>query len=93
MNKLIITTLLAMSIGGCSKDDDASKKVPAAGFQETKLLCTQCHAIPHPSQYHPAAWPSIVAKMERYMIENNQRTPSPMEREAILSYLQSGWNK
>lgn len=104
MNKPIAAILLTLFIGGCGKGGGSGEEVavpqgtiahqmPIPGLQETQRLCAQCHALPNPSQHHPAAWPGIMARMESHMIANKRPTPNQMEREAILGYLQSGWQK
>lgn len=94
-------------ISGCSKGGDPDQVVvlppgtsmdtataaSPPGLQETQKLCRQCHALPNPSQHHPAAWPSIIARMENYMVASKRPTPTPQERQAILTYLQGGWKK
>ena len=108
MNKPIVAILLALFVSGCSKGGGTGEEVvvpkgtnsgmaatskPVPGLQETQKICTQCHAMPNPSQHHPAAWPSIVARMEGHMVANRKPTPNQSEREAIIGYLQSGWQK
>ena len=109
MNKPIVAVLLAIFIGGCGKGGDSDEVVVIPkganasvaqgstsfipGLQETQKICSQCHALPSPTQHHPAAWPGIVARMENHMVANRRPMPSPQEREAILSYLQGGWQK
>ena len=83
-----------MLVSGCNKGTNshdaksANGKQPQ-GYEETKLICTQCHTLPIPDQHHPAAWPSIVARMEGYMRANNKILPDQKQRAAILSYLQN----
>lgn len=104
MNKSIIAILTAaILIAGCGKggsgtevavnETAASMQTPVPGLQETQKYCAQCHALPSPSQHHPAAWPGIVARMEGHMIENKKFMPNQTEREVIIGYLQSGWQK
>ena len=96
MKRLVAAIFIVMLIGGCNKGANShngktaeadEKTLP--GYQETKLICTQCHALPNPDQFHPAAWPSIVARMEGHIKANNKTMPSGKELEAILGYLQS----
>lgn len=81
------------TISGIATQGGSANQTLTPGLQETQRLCTQCHALPNPNQHHPAAWPSIVARMENLMVANKRATPNPMEREAILGYLQGGWQK
>lgn len=78
---------------GMADQGSATASAPAPGLLETQRICTQCHALPSPSQHHPAAWSSIVARMEGLMRASNRPTPNQTEREAIIGYLQSGWQK
>ena len=104
MKKSIMAILLATVIAGCNKGADSRGAMseaggkmggvetnanPLPGYHEAKLICTQCHALPSPDQFHPAAWPSIVARMEGHIRANNKILSSYKEREAILGYLQS----
>ena len=103
----VLSLSIAGLISGCGKGGDSDQVVvlpqgsstatsaPASppGLQETQRACSQCHALPSPTQHHPAAWPSIVARMENHMVASKRPTPSPQEREAILGYLQGGWQK
>ncbi len=104
MKKLIMAILLATVIAGCDKGADsrgamleadgkmgvATDANPLPGYHEAQLICTQCHALPSLDQFHPAVWPSIVARMEGHIRVNNKILPSDQERVAILGYLQSG---
>ncbi len=102
MNKSTIAILTTIFlIAGCGKGgsgtevavNETSAQMPVPGFQETQKFCTQCHALPSPGQHHPAAWPGIVTRMEGRMIESKRPMPNQTEREAIIGYLQSGWQK
>lgn len=93
--RLPVTAIfLVMFISGCNKgasshDGKMANGMPSLGYEEAKLICTQCHAMPIPDQYHPAAWPSIVKRMEGYMQANNKMLPDDKQRAAILAYLQN----
>ncbi len=103
MKKSIMAILLATLVAGCDKGADSRGAMleadgkmgvktdagPLPGYHEAKLICTQCHALPSPDQFHPAAWPSIVARMEGHIRANNKILSSDKERVAILGYLQS----
>ena len=109
MNKSVAAVVvIALFMGGCGKGGDSdvvvipkgssptqgelsSAAIP--GLQETQRMCSQCHALPSPTQHHPAAWPGIVARMENHMVASKRPTPTAQEREAIIGYLQSGWQK
>ena len=108
LQKSIIVVLLATALIGCNEGSDSHKAIPQSevsaagveastapepGYLETKAICTQCHAMPVADQFHPAAWPSVVARMEAHMRSNNKILPSDQERTAILAYLQNnkGW--
>lgn len=90
--KLFITTItLVMVISACNKgaNSNDAKMASSPGYEEAQLICTQCHALPSSDQYHPAAWPSIVKRMEGYMQANNKMLPNEKQRTAILTYLQN----
>ena len=103
----VLSLSIAGLISACGKGGDSDQVVvlpqgssmmagaPATppGLIETQKMCSQCHALPSPTQHHPAAWPGIVARMENHMVASKRPTPSPQEREAILGYLQGGWQK
>ncbi len=104
MKKSIMAILLVTVVVGCNKGTDTRGAMSEAdgkmggvetnanllpGYHEAKLICTQCHVLPSPDQFHPAAWPSIVARMEGHIRANNKILPSDKEHVAILGYLQS----
>lgn len=91
MKPLVTTLFLALLISGCDKGGYSSLTNVAMrpGYKEAKLICTQCHALPEPDKHHPAAWPSIVTRMEGHIRANRQIMPDQKQREAILAFLQS----
>ena len=44
------------------------------------IACSQCHALPDPSQHTAAEWPSIVKRMQRHMAWANTVTGTPALR-------------
>ena len=94
MKQSIATAFLFLLISGCNKGADShdakrADSMAQPGYAEANLICTQCHDLPSPDQYHPAAWPSIVKRMEGYMQANNKMMPDEKQQAAILSYLQN----
>ena len=86
---VLIMLVSACSKGSSSRDGKMADGKPLPGYEETKLICTQCHALPIPDQFHPAAWPSVVARMEGHMRANHKTLPDEQQRVAILGYLQN----
>ena len=94
MKLLYAPIVLLMLLSACNKganthDGKMADGKPLPGYEETKLICTQCHALPAPDQFHPAAWPSVVARMEGHMRANHKTLPDEKQRAAILGYLQN----
>jgi cytochrome c2 len=59
------------------------------------IACSQCHALPDPSQHTAAEWPGIVKRMQRHMAWANTVTGTPalrtdpeLDTAAILRLLQ-----
>ncbi|MFO1431680.1 MAG: hypothetical protein U1F76_16335 [Candidatus Competibacteraceae bacterium] len=52
--------------------------------------CSQCHALPSPTQHTRAEWPAVVARMKAHMQDVNRRVqvPDPPALEKIIAYLQ-----
>ena len=92
MKNFIALGLLVVLLTGCNKNaSNAAKEandLAQPGYAETKLICTQCHKMPNPDQFHPAAWPTVVARMEGQIRAKNLILPDEKQREAILAYLQ-----
>lgn len=108
MRNSITAIVLTLLIAGCSRDGSTENVVVVpkqegaapgmqltlpVGLKETRKICGQCHGLPNPTQYHPAAWPSVVARMEALIVKNGRIMPTAAEKEAILTYLQSGWKQ
>jgi|GEM_PF-1284863 len=93
MKSAIVLAFLALLISGCGKSADPreeqKKLMQIPGYREAKLICTQCHKLPFQDQHVPAAWPSVITRMENYIRANKRRMPTEQEREAILGYFQS----
>lgn len=74
---LILTVLLVLAIGGCTKDPADSCYVPSASnvtanatlmeLQQGRALfinnCGRCHNLYLPESYTPAQWKSILTNM------------------------------
>lgn len=96
MKKIFTLVGLTVLLVGCGEKVDprvAQEKLRhAAGFNEARRVCSQCHALPSPDQHPPAAWPSVVARMESYIRGSNKRMPSQSEQEALIGYFQANSN-
>lgn len=101
MHKFIMTVVLVLLTSACNKGSHSNKTVAASnvqqspGYQAAQVICSQCHALPSPDQFHPAAWPSVIARMEGHMRANNKMLPSDQQRLDILDYFQNSasWKK
>lgn len=84
---------LALLMSGCGKSADpreAQEKLrQIPGYREAKVICTQCHALPVAEQHVAAAWPSVVTRMESYIVAHKRRMPTEQERAAIIGYFQT----
>lgn len=96
MKKMTVMFGMAMFLVGCGEQVDPrvvqEKLRHSPGFNEARRVCAQCHAMPNPDQHPPAAWPSVVARMESYIRGSNKRMPTPAEEEALLGYFQANSN-
>jgi len=96
MKAIIVAMFLAMFVSGCGKSADPleelEKRQKIPGYREVRIFCTQCHKAPDAVQHEPAAWPSVVARMEGHMRKNNRKIPNEQEREAIIGYFQTKTN-
>lgn len=87
-----IMILVALLLGGCSRQTAAQRDALESakpGYLVAKSFCSQCHALPFGDQHPPAAWPSVVSRMEAHMQSAYKQMPNPTEREAIIAYFQS----
>lgn len=93
MKKIFALVVLTVLLTGCGEKVDprvAQEKLrQSPGFSEARRVCSQCHALPDPGQHPPAAWPSVVARMESYIRGSNKRPPTDAEREALVGYFQT----
>ena len=68
----------------------ATAPLPAGKGRDAFLLaCNRCHAAPDPGLHSKEEWPIVLARVERNMKRMNVLSPSGLESEDILSYLQS----
>jgi cytochrome c5 len=75
-------TANALKVGGAPPP-------PGKGREAFLLSCSRCHAAPDPGLHSKEEWPVVLARVERNMKRMNVATPSGLESEDILSYLQS----
>jgi len=62
---------------------------PGKGREAFLAMCSRCHAAPDPGLHSKEEWPVVLARVERNMKRMNVATPTGLESEDILSYLQS----
>jgi len=62
---------------------------PGKGREAFLASCSRCHAAPDPGLHSKEEWPVVLARVERNMKRMNVATPTGLESEDILSYLQS----
>ena len=68
----------------------ATAPLPAGNGRDAFLLaCNRCHAAPDPGLHSKEEWPVVLARVERNMKRMNVLSPTGLESEDILSYLQS----
>jgi cytochrome c5 len=68
----------------------ATGPLPAGMGRDAFLLaCNRCHAAPDPGLHSKEEWPIVLARVERNMKRMNVLSPTGLESEDILSYLQS----
>lgn len=66
------------------------KDIPQSDSQEAKLFaqkCSQCHALPSPSQHTASQWPSVVNRMRQHIIQNHLSLTEEQAKE-ISDYLE-----
>ena len=56
----------------------------AALYQQT---CSQCHALPDPTQHTVSEWPAVVARMRKNMEIMGKWPITDQEADEIVSYL------
>ncbi|WP_373046824.1 hypothetical protein [Vulgatibacter sp.] len=60
----------------------ASALPPGGGAELLQRYCVACHALPDPAQHAAAAWPGVLADMERRIHSRIMRTaPMPTRAE------------
>lgn len=62
---------------------------PGKGRDAFLLACNRCHAAPDPGLHSKEEWPIVLARVERNMKRMNVLSPTGLESEDILAYLQS----
>jgi len=55
------------------------------GYQQAKITCTQCHALPNPNLHSSVEWPNIIVRMKNYMTYGKDM-PSDSEMQSIIKY-------
>jgi cytochrome c5 len=75
-------TTNALKVGG-------TPPPPGKGREAFLATCSRCHAAPDPGLHSKEEWPVVMARVERNMKRMNVATPTGLESEDILSYLQS----
>lgn len=62
--------------------------LPEGPGQETfSMVCSRCHALPHPRDHSPQDWPAVVTRQFENMDRMNVTRPTAEETEQILGYL------
>jgi len=59
------------------------------GYTEAKRFCSKCHELPSGEQHHPAAWASVIHRMEGYLTKVKRKLPTDQERKEILGFFQA----
>jgi cytochrome c5 len=67
----------------------ATPPPPGKGREAFLSSCSRCHATPDPGLHSKEEWPVVLARVERNMKRMNVATPTGLESEDILAYLQS----
>ncbi|HEU5261504.1 MAG TPA: hypothetical protein VFU41_08800 [Gemmatimonadales bacterium] len=62
---------------------------PGKGREAFLAICSRCHAPPDPGLHSKEEWPVVLARVERNMKRMNVASPTGMESEDILAYLQT----
>jgi len=93
MKSVVIVLCVSMLISGCGESlsprEEQQKLVQIPGYQEAKIICTQCHKLPITDLHVSAGWPSVITRMDKYIKANNRRAPTEQERAAIIEYFQN----
>jgi len=56
--------------------------------QAFRATCSQCHALPDPTQHTAADWPGVVGRMQRNMAVMGKTVPDAMTIKEIVGFLQ-----
>jgi len=68
-----------------------AKKLPAPQSNGAKLFtqyCSQCHALPDPTQHTGDEWPAVIQRMVNNMESMGQSVPDEETIETILGFVQ-----
>ncbi len=56
------------------------------GYQQAKLTCSQCHAMPHANLHTRSEWPNVIARMTNHIKTYAKTMPSESELKSIINY-------
>ena len=62
------------------------------GYQQAKITCSQCHALPNPNQHSKSEWPNVIARMEDHINTFHKIMPSVNSLNSIVDYYVSNSN-
>lgn len=57
--------------------------------QDFQKTCTQCHALPNPSQHTSSEWPDVVDRMRKNMESMGVQAPDQAVTDSVLKFLQT----
>lgn len=62
------------------------------GYQQAKITCSQCHALPNPNQHSKSEWPNVIARMEGHINTFHKTLPGVNALNSIVDYYVSNSN-
>jgi len=74
-----------ITIPGQEPPQETNKKY-LAGYEQAKITCTQCHALPPPNQHTRAEWPGVIARMKGHIKTYGKVMPTAAQLKSIVGY-------
>jgi hypothetical protein len=61
----------------------------AKGYEQAKITCTQCHALPNPNLHTAEDWPAVFDRMKKHIAEFKKVNPNEAQWKSIVNYYQA----
>ncbi len=64
---------------------------PVGAERAYRAICGDCHAVPNPRAYAEAAWPALLAKMDRHRLVMARAPLSAAQQTAVRDFITAAW--